>query len=158
ITGITVSPNKPSRAIVAEYFGISATGASLDVCGTVNNQTTPVTSWSSVAATTTGNDLVFGLADSAYGSTAGYKATGSWNGRLEQDDVTDGDTSYLEDQTYVAAGSFTASGTSTTALQESSVVVAYKVTGLAQVAPAITSANSATFSIGGPSSFTVTAT
>src|SRR6185369_13638443 len=36
ITGVLVTPNRPSRAIVAEYSGMPTTGAILDVCGTVN--------------------------------------------------------------------------------------------------------------------------
>ncbi|MGZ3607112.1 MAG: DUF2341 domain-containing protein, partial [Syntrophales bacterium] len=61
ITGINITPNKPSRTIVAEYSGLPTGGALLDVCGAVNNQTTASTAWSSAATATTATDLVFGL-------------------------------------------------------------------------------------------------
>jgi hypothetical protein len=127
ITGVRVTPNRSSRTIVAEYSGMASTAA-LDVCGAVNNQTTNVTSWSSTAASTTGaKDLIFGLADSAVTGNAGYAASGAWAGRLIQHDTLDGDDSFVEDQLNVAAGSYTATGTSTTAARQSSVVVGFKV-------------------------------
>jgi len=157
ITGVRVTPNTPSRAIVAEYSGMPTTGAVLDVCGTVNSTTTNVTSWTSTAATTTSTDLVFGLEDSSTTGNAGYAAGSGWNARLAQHDATDGDDSYLEDRVAVAAGSYTATGTSTTAARESSVVVAFKTT-TGPTAPTITSANSAGFAVGVAGTFTVTAT
>ena len=126
ITGITSSSQPWSRTIVAEYSGMPTSGAVLDVCGTPNTQTTASTSWSSTATTTTANDLVFGLADTGFTAAAGYKASGAWTGRLEQPDTVDVDDSYLEDQINVAAGSYTATGTTTASVQESSVVVAFK--------------------------------
>ena len=139
ITGIKVTPVEWSRAIVAEYSGMPTSGAVLDVCGAVNTQTTNSTSWSSTAATTTGNDLVFGLADTGFTGAAGYKATGAWTGRLEQPDTVDADDSYLEDQVNVIPGNYTATGTTTASVQESSVVVAFKAN-TGPVAPIITSA------------------
>ena len=156
ITGINSSSQPWSRTIVAEYSGMPTSGAVLDVCGTPNTQGA-VTSWSSTATTTTANDLVFGLADTGFTAAAGYQASGAWTGRLEQPDTVDVDDSYLEDQINVAAGSYTATGTTTASVYEASVVVAFKtVTGTA--APAITSANSTTFTVGTAGSFTVTAT
>ena len=126
ITGVNITPNKPSRGIVAEYSGMPTSGSLLDVCGTVNNQTSPVTSWSSTATTTTFTDLVFGLADTGFTAHAGYSASGGWTGRLEQSDTTDADDSYFEEQIGMAAGSYTATGTTTSSVGESSVVVAFK--------------------------------
>ena len=133
ITGVNITPNKPSRGIVAEYSGMPTSGSLLDVCGTVNNQTSPVTSWSSTATTTTFTDLVFGLADTKSAAAVGYKASGAWTGRLEQSDTKDADDSYFEDQISMAAGSYTGTGTTVSSVDESSVVVAFK-TGTAPVA------------------------
>ena len=121
ITGINSSSQPWSRTIVAEYSGMPTSGAVLDVCGTPNTQTTASTSWSSTATTTTAKDLVFGLADTGFTAAAGYHASGAWTGRLEQPDTVDGDDSYLEDQINVAAGSYTATGTTTASVQESPV-------------------------------------
>ena len=156
ITGVNITPNKPSRGIVAEYSGIPA-GTVLDVCGAVNTQSSPITSWLSAATTTTTDDLVLGLADTGFTGTAGYSATGAWAGRLAQHDTVDQDDAYFEDQVAVAAGTYTATGKTTSSVAESSVVVAFKVT-VGPVAPAITSASSATFTVGTTGTFTLTAT
>ena len=158
ITGVTSSSQPWSRTIVAEYSGMPTSGAVLDVCGTANTQNGAVTSWSSTATTTTANDLVFGLADTGATAAAGYKASGAWTGRLEQPDTVDVDDSYLEDQINVAAGSYTATGTTTASVYEASVVVAFKTSTATLVAPVITSANNTTFTVGTAGSFTVTAT
>jgi hypothetical protein len=126
ITGVKVTPNKPSRTIVAEYSGMAST-ASLDVCGTVNNQNTNVTSWSSMPTTTTGTDLIFGLADTGLSGNAGYAASGAWNGRFTEHDTADWDDSFVEDQLNMAPNTYTATGTTTASVREGSVVVAYKV-------------------------------
>ena len=42
--GINISPNKPSRTIVAEYSSLPA-GTVLDLCGAVRNQSTASTTW-----------------------------------------------------------------------------------------------------------------
>ncbi len=157
ITGVSITPNKPSRGIVAEYSGMPTSGTVLDVCGAVNNQTTGVTSWSSTATTTTANDLVFGLADSGTAGNVGYGASGSWVGRATSHDNVDGDDSYVEDRIGVAVGSYTATGTTTVSATETAMVVAYKTSG-ALVAPAITSANATSFAVGTAGTFTVTAT
>jgi len=157
ITGISVTPNKPSRTIVAEYSGMPASGAVLDLCGTVNNQTSAVTSWFSTATTTTASDLVFGIADTKSTGNGGYQATGLWTGRLVQHDTVDADDSFVEDQINVASGVYTATGTTTISVDESSVVVAFKAN-LGPVSPKITSANSATFAVGSVGTFAVTAT
>jgi hypothetical protein len=126
ITTINVTPSMPSRAIVAEYSGMPTSGTVLDVCGAVNNQSTATTSWTSTAAATTGNDLVFGLADSGSSANAGYSASGSWTGRAHQADAVDVDDSYFEDSINVLPGSYTATGATTTAVRESSIVVGFK--------------------------------
>jgi hypothetical protein len=156
ITGVRVTPNKPSRAIVAEYSGMPSTAA-LDVCGAVNTQNTNVTSWASQAATTTATDLVFGLADTGMTANAGYAANAGWQGRLAQHDPVGVDDSFMEDQLNAGAGSYTATGTSTSAVAEASVVVAFRATS-GPTAPTITSATNATFTVGMAGSFTVTAT
>jgi hypothetical protein len=125
ITGISVTPNRPSRAIVGEYSGMTSTAA-LDVCGPVNNQTTSVTSWSSTATATTTKDLIFGLADTGLSGSAGYAASGAWSKVLEQPDPVGADDSFVEHQMNVAAGSYTATGTTFSSVTESSVVVAFK--------------------------------
>ena len=153
ITGVNISSQPWSRAIVAEYSGMPTSGAVLDVCGTPNTQNA-VTSWSSTATLTTANDLVFGLADTGATAAAAYHASGAWNGRLEQPDTVDVDDSYLEDQINVAAGSYTATGTTAASVYEASVVVAFKTV----LAATITSANNATFTAGTAGSFTVTTT
>ena len=158
ITAVNITPNKPSRAIVAEYSGMPASGSVFDVCGAVNNQTSKLTSWTSSATTTTSNDLVFGLADTGSVGNAGYSASGSWTGRAAQHDTVDLDDSYFEDMIGMAAGSYTAAGTTTASATESSLVVAFKTGTITLVAPAITSANNATFTVGTAGSFTVTAT
>ena len=158
ITAVNITPNKPSRAIVAEYSGMPASGSVFDVCGAVNNQTSKLTSWTSSATTTTSNDLIFGLADTGSVGTAGYGASGSWTGRAAQHDTVDLDDSYFEDMIGMAAGSYTAAGTTTASATESSLVVAFKTGTITLVAPAITSANNATFTVGTAGSFTVTAT
>jgi LmbE family N-acetylglucosaminyl deacetylase len=155
ITGVTVTPNKPSRAIVAEYSGMPTTGAVLDVCGAVNNQTTA--SWSSLATTTTATDLILGLADTGVTQNAGYAPGAGWNNRLAQPDSKDLDDSYLEDRTGAIAGSYTATGTATVSGFESSVVVAFKAAST-PTAPTITSAASATFTVGSAGTFTLSAT
>jgi len=126
ITGITVTPNKPSRAVVLEYSGMAAT-AGLDVCGTVRNQTTNVTSWSSNALASKAKDVIIGVADTAVSGNAGYAASGAWAGRLIQHDTVDADDCFVEDQLNVVAGSYTATGTTTTAVRESSVVIGFKI-------------------------------
>jgi large repetitive protein len=156
ITGIKITPNQPSRGIVAEYTGVPS-GAVLDVCGTVSNQSTATTSFSSTAATTTASDLVFGLADTGTTGNAGYSASGGWTGRAAQHDTIDLDDSYFEDRINVAAGSYTATGTTSTAVRESSLVVAYRIPSNL-IPPTITSSSSAIFTVGTPGSFTVTAT
>jgi hypothetical protein len=70
--------------------------------------------------------LVFGLADTKLTGSAGYAASGSWTGRREQGDSVDRDDSYLEDRISVPAGSYAASGTTRSSVDESSVVVAFK--------------------------------
>ena len=84
ITTVNITPSAAARAIVAEYSGIPASGAVLDVCGTVNNQTTGVTSWTSPPTTTTSNDLVLGIAETGTVSSAGYAAGTGWTGRQHQ--------------------------------------------------------------------------
>ena len=158
ITGVNITPNKPSRAIVVEYSGMPTTGTVLDVCGAVNNQGTPVTSWSSTATTTTASDLVFGLADSWLAGNVGYSASGAWTGRLASHDTVDGDDSYLEDRINVAAGSYTATGTTSLSATESSVVVGFKVSANTLAAPTITSVSNTAFTVGTAGSFTVTVT
>jgi hypothetical protein len=157
ITGVTITPNKPSRGIVVEYSGMPTSGALLDVCGTVNNQTSNVTSWTSPATTTGATDLVLGLVDTGGSANAGYAAGAGWNGRLAQADNVDVDQSYLEDKVGVAPASYTANGTTTASTTESTVIVAFKAN-LGPVAPTITSANSTTFAVGTAGTFTVTAT
>jgi hypothetical protein len=126
ITSVSVTPNKPSRAIVAEYSNMGATAA-LDVCGTANNQNTNVTSWFSPATTTAGTDIIFGLVDSATSASAGYAATGGWTARKEQADTTDIDDSFMEDRLNVNPASYTATGTTSKAVTESTVLVGFKV-------------------------------
>ena len=126
ITGVHITPNQPSRGIVAEYSGMPRSGSVLDVCGIVRNQNNPVTNWGSNATTTTSTDLVFGLADTKLSGGAGYKASGAWTGRLEQSDPRNVDDSYFEDQIMVSAGSYTATGTTVSSVTESSVVVTFK--------------------------------
>jgi hypothetical protein len=153
ITGIRVTPNRPSRAIAAEYTGMPAGGGTLDVCGAVNNQNT-TTSWSSSATATAANDIVFGLTDTGQAQHAQFTANGAWTGRFEQGDSVDEDDSFVEDQLNAAPGAYTAKGTSSAAVKESSVVVAFKL----GTVPTITSASSATFLEGAPGSFTIVAT
>ena len=157
ITGVNITPNKPSRGIVAQYSGMPTTGVVLDVCGAVANKSRATTSWTSPATTTTASDLVFGLADTGSVSNAGYSASGSWTGRAAQHDSVDLDDSYFEDKINVAAGSYTATGTTKASVRESSMVVAFK-TGPTLIAPTITSASSTTFTVGTAGTFTVTAT
>ena len=157
ITGVTIVPNRSSRGVVAEYSGMPASGAVLDVCGGVNTQT-GVTSWTSGAGVTSGTDLVLGLADTGFSGNAGYGASGTWAGRLAQHDGADGDDAYLEDKVGVGAGSYTATGTTTQSVGESSVVVGYKTNVVELVAPVITSASSTAFGVGVAGTFTVTAT
>jgi hypothetical protein len=157
VTGVSVTPNKPSRGIVAEYSGMPTTGSIFDVCGPVNTLSSASTTWSSSAAATTGSDLIFGLEDTGFTASAGYKASGAWTGRLERADSVDIDDSFLEDQINVPPGSYIATGTSKTSLIESSVVVAFK-TSTGPTPPTITSANGTQFVVGGAGAFTVTAT
>src|SRR4029077_4024855 len=89
IMTMNITPNEPSRGIVAEYSGMPASGSVLDVCGAVNNQSSGATSWSSIATTTTSNDLVLGLADTGTVGNAGYSASGTWAGRATQHDTID---------------------------------------------------------------------
>src|SRR4029077_1671190 len=138
ITAVNITPNKRSRGMVAEYSGRPVSGSVLDVCGGVNNQTSGVTSWSSLATTSTSNDLVLGLADTGTTGNAGYSASGSWTGRAAHHDTIDLADSYFEDRIGVAAGSYTATGTSTVAAKESSAVVAFKTSTITLVAPTIT--------------------
>ncbi|UOA10214.1 DUF2341 domain-containing protein [Methylobacter sp. S3L5C] len=126
ITKVNITPNRPSRTIVAEYSGMPVSGAMFDVCGMVNNQTTASNTWSSLATTTTAVDLVFGLTDTGFSGNAGFGASGAWIGRLAQHDTIDADDSYLVDHINAAPGSYTATGTSTISLATSSVVVAFK--------------------------------
>jgi hypothetical protein len=155
ITGINITPNKPSRAIVAEYSGMPTGGALLDVCGAVNNQTTASATWSSAATATTATDLVFGLTDTGYSGNAGFGASGVWTGRIAQHDSVDADDSYFEDQINVAPGSYTATGTSSVSLAKSSVVVAFKTTS-GPAALASVTLNPASVVGGSPSTGTVT--
>ena len=111
ITTVNITTTVPTRAIVAEYSGMPTSGTVLDVCGTVNNQTTGVTSWTSPATTTTANDVVLGIAETGYTGTAGYAAGAAGRAGREQTNASDGDDSYLEDKVGVAAGSYTATGT-----------------------------------------------
>ena len=156
ITGINITPNDPSRAIVAEYTGVPS-GTVLDVCGAASNQSTATTSFSSTATTTSASGLVFGLADTGTAGNAGYSASGGWTGRAAQHDTIDLDDSYFEDRINVAAGSYTATGTTSTAVRESSLVVAYK---LVQnfIPPTFTSSSGAIFAVGAAGTFTVSAT
>ncbi|MGZ5528353.1 MAG: beta strand repeat-containing protein, partial [Limisphaerales bacterium] len=155
ITAINITPNKPSRTIVAEYSGMPTGGALLDVCGAVNNQTTASTAWSSAATATTATDLVFGLTDTGFSGNAGFGASGAWTGRIAQHDSVDADDSFFEDQINVASGSYTATGTSSVSLAKSSVVVAFKTTaGPAALASA--TLNPASVTGGSPSTETVT--
>jgi hypothetical protein len=126
ITTVNVTPSKPSRAIVAEYSRMPTSGVVLDVCGAVNTQTTATASWTSTAATTTGVDLLFGLADTGSSGNAGYGASGSWTGRAAQHDAVDVDDAYFEDMINVVPGNYTATGTTTSAVTQSSVVVGFK--------------------------------
>ena len=157
ITTVNITVNANARAIVAEYSGMPSSGAVLDVCGTVNNQTSGVTSWTSPATTTTASDVVLGIVETGYTGNAGYAAGSGWAGRQRQANAADGDDSYLEDKVGVAAGSYTATGTTTASAGESTVIVAYKATS-GTLAPTITSANSAAFAVGTAGTFTVTAT
>ena len=125
ITAVNITPNQPSRGIVAEYSGMPTSGSVLDVCGTVANQTTATTSWSSGTAATTSTDLVFGLADTGSSLSAGYRAATGWTGRLEQADNVDYDDSYVEDQISALSGNYKAAGTTSSSVTESSVVVAF---------------------------------
>lgn len=126
ITGITITPNRRSQGTVAEYSGMPASGAVLDVCGAVRNQTSASKSWSSAATSASATDLVFGLADTRSVANAGYAASGGWIGRLAQHDSVVADDNFLEDRIGVAAGSYTATGITSVAVTESSVVIAFK--------------------------------
>ena len=83
ITTVNITTTVPTRAIVAEYSGMPTSGTVLDVCGTVNNQTSGVTSWTSPATTTTANDVVLGIAETGYTGTAGYAAGSGLDGPAE---------------------------------------------------------------------------
>lgn len=126
ITGVSITPNRRSQGIVGEYSGMPATGTVLDVCGAVRNQTSASKSWSSGTATTTATDLVFGLADTRSVANAGYASSGGWIGRLAEHDSLVADDNFVADRIGVAAGSYTATGTTTVSVTESAVVVAFR--------------------------------
>lgn len=117
-----------SSAMALEYTGLQL-GSPLDAVISALHNDLSATSWTSNNIATTGNDLLLGASMTFNHYTGTMAASGNWTGIANVGDSADGDDAFVEEQLNKVSGTYSASGTGTSA-NYTSAIISYLGVGL----------------------------